>query len=90
MVNIIQRKITMLKLEINNYGHRFWYNKNGKLHRIDGPAIEFNDGDKYWYKNGLKHRLNGPAMEWNNGYKEWYINGIEYSEEAYNEKIRNK
>jgi hypothetical protein len=25
-----------------------WY-INGKRHREDGPAIEYSDGDKYWY-----------------------------------------
>jgi len=25
---------------------------NGKLHREDGPAIEFANGDKSWYLNG--------------------------------------
>jgi len=27
-----------------------WYLKN-KLHREDGPAIEYANGDKYWYLN---------------------------------------
>ena len=25
------------------------YSKNGKLHRIDGPAVEHSDGVKEWY-----------------------------------------
>jgi hypothetical protein len=29
-----------------------WVNKNGELHRTDGPAIEWADGTKYWYVNG--------------------------------------
>lgn len=28
-----------------------WY-KNRKLHREDGPAMEFTNGDKFWYLNG--------------------------------------
>ena len=24
----------------------------GKLHRVNGPAIEYDDGSKYWYLNG--------------------------------------
>jgi hypothetical protein len=51
-----------------------WY-KNGKLHRIDGPAIEHKDGSKYWIQNGLSHREDGPALEYADGRKEWYING---------------
>ena len=22
---------------------------NGKLHRVDGPAIDYRNGDKFWY-----------------------------------------
>ena len=29
----------------------FWY-QNGELHREDGPAIEWADGDKEFYING--------------------------------------
>jgi hypothetical protein len=47
---------------------------NDKLHRLDGPAIEYNSGDKGWYQNGLCHRLDGPAIEYVFGYKAWYQN----------------
>jgi hypothetical protein len=49
--------------------------QNDKLHRIDGPACEYANGNKYWYQNGLLHRLNGPAIEWENGNRFWYLNG---------------
>ena len=52
------------------------YFENGKLHRLDGPAIEYSGGTKYWYKEGLLHREDGPAVEWKDGYKEWYIDNI--------------
>ena len=29
---------------------RIWY-LNGQCHREDGPAIEWANGDKYWYLN---------------------------------------
>jgi len=32
-------------------GNKFWY-QNNKLHRTDGPAIEYANGAKYWYQNG--------------------------------------
>ena len=44
-------------------------------HRVDGPAIEFPDGDKRWYQNGKLHRKDGPAIELPDGSKEWYQNG---------------
>ena len=51
-----------------------WYNKRGKLHREDGPAIEYSNGTIKWYFNNILHRENGPAIEYKDGYKEWYIN----------------
>ena len=59
-----------------NFGDRIeWRNANGQLHREDGPAVEYANGDKYWYINGKFHREDGPAIEWANDQKEWYING---------------
>src|SRR5271170_341509 len=55
-------------------GIKIWY-KNGKRHRIGGPAVEFSDSTKHWYENGLRHRIDGPAIEFNNGRKMWYENG---------------
>ena len=52
------------------------------LHREDGPAIEYVDGDKYWYINDELHREGGPAVEHANGYKEWYINGKRHREDG--------
>jgi hypothetical protein len=58
-------------LEIDQFGNKSYY-LNGRIHRIDGPAIEYNNGAKFWYFNGELHRLDGPAIEWENGDKEWY------------------
>ena len=55
-------------------GNKKYYNKNGKYHREDGPAIEYANGNKEWYKNGKCHREDGPAVEWASGYKAWYLN----------------
>ncbi len=49
-----------------------------KIHRDDGPAIEWFDGTKHWYLNGLLHRDNGPAREWNDGTKAWFLNGLRH------------
>ncbi len=57
-------------------------NEKGKLHRLDGPAVEWNNGSKFWYKNGLRHRENGPAVECSYGSKEWYINGKRHREDG--------
>ena len=62
-------------LKVDKCGTKRWY-KNGKLHREDGPASEYANGDKYWYKNGKSHREDGPAVEIKNGtYFEYYLDG---------------
>jgi len=62
-------------MEINEEGDKYWKNKDGKLHRLDGPAVERLNGYKAWYKNGLRHRLDGPARELEIGARHWYQNG---------------
>jgi len=52
------------------------------LHREDGPAIEFANGEKWWYKNGKLHRDDGPAIEDPAGTKCWYKNGKCHREEG--------
>lgn len=49
------------------------YFANRKLHNYDGPAIEWNNGDKEWSVNGKLHRTDGPAKEYANGTKKWYL-----------------
>ena len=34
-------------------GYKVWY-LNGKLHREDGPAVEYPNGSKMWYLNGIE------------------------------------
>ena len=60
---------------ILKFKDRTVYYLNGKCHREDGPAIEFADGDKFWYKDSKYHRDDGPAIESANGSKEWYKYG---------------
>lgn len=79
-----QDKILFIKNQevfktVCDYGTICYYSNN-KLHREDGPAIEWTAGaaragDKYWYLNGKLHRVDGPAVELNNGVKLWYLNG---------------
>ncbi len=72
---------------IDKYGS-VCYVKNKKLHREDGPAVEWDDGGKRWYKNGELHREDGPAIEWSGG-KVWWVNGKKYNDEVeYKEAIK--
>jgi len=38
-------------MEEDEYGDKFWW-LDGKLHREDGPAVEYADGSKFWYLEG--------------------------------------
>jgi len=40
-----------------NDGTKYWY-KEGKLHRLGGPAKEWNDGVKFWYYEGKEIKCN--------------------------------
>ena len=60
----------------------FWYNEKGELHREDGPAVEYANGDKEWYLSGERHREDGPAFECANGRKEWWLNGNLHREDG--------
>jgi hypothetical protein len=62
------------KLKIDKNGTKRWRLLNGERHRIDGPAIEFVDGTKYWYLHDQIHRVDGPAFERQNSHKEWWLN----------------
>ena len=52
-----------------------YYNNQGQLHRLDGPAYIGADGRREWWQNGRLHRLDGPAVEWEDGSQEWWQNG---------------
>ena len=65
----------------NSYGTKRWY-LNGKLHREDGPSIEWADGDKEWWLNDKLHREDGPAIECPNGDKLWSLNGKRHREDG--------
>jgi hypothetical protein len=66
------RKDGICKTDI--YGDKTWY-KDGKLHRTDGPAVEWALGSKFWYQNSKLHRDDGPAVEYTNGDMVWYQHG---------------
>ena len=61
-------------LIIEDDGTTGWY-KDDKLHREDGPAVVYSNGDKVWALNGEPHRVNGPAAVYFCGNKLWYLNG---------------
>jgi hypothetical protein len=91
LFGLLTRKLQMtnyIKSEVRVYdnGDKYWH-LNGKLHREDGPAVEWSNGEKAWYLNGKLHREDGPAIERSNGYKAWYLNNEHLTEEEFNERM---
>ena len=37
-------------LTINKNGDKFWKNKEGKYHRIDGPAVEYGEAKRFYLR----------------------------------------
>ena len=46
----------------SNYKKTYLDDKTMKPHRLDGPAVVWNDGSEEWWVNGKRHRLDGPAV----------------------------
>jgi len=69
-------------VEVDDDGDRYWY-LNDKLHREDGPAVEYASGSKFWYLNGKTHREDGPAVEYASGYRAWYLQGKKYTKKEF-------
>lgn len=61
-------------LYVDDDGTRNWY-LNGKLHRTDGPAVEYVQRKKRTLLLGLCWGKNVPDDEYANGEKHWYLNG---------------
>ena len=64
------------RTEVSDGGSRYYYDAEGRLHRENGPAIEYTGGGYIWSRNGKFHRENGPAIEWPDGTKFWYQCGL--------------
>ena len=63
------------KKEITEFGTICYYNADGQEHRLDGPAVEYSNGDKIWYINGKVHREDEPAIIFASGTKKWFSYG---------------
>jgi len=66
------------EMKVYPNGKKEW-RLNGKLHRTDGPAIEWTGGSKEWRLNGKLHRTDGPAVEMADGSKMWFLDGEQVS-----------
>jgi len=88
-MNYTEKKVGKYVVRTTYDGDKEWY-YNGKLHRENGPAVEYADGDKEWWLNGEGHREDGPAIEYADVGKSWYLEGKQYTEEEWQFKMRKK
>jgi hypothetical protein len=77
-------------IHVDEKGNKYYHSDREmqKLHREDGPAVEYADGDKEWWVNDKRHREDGPAIECADGGKEWWINDKRLTEEEFNARNR--
>jgi len=60
-------------VEIDHSGDICYYNKEHRLHRLNGPAVEGRFGYIAYYVNGRLHNLHGPAIIHKDGSKFYYV-----------------
>ena len=75
------------KVKVYKSGTKEWF-LDGKLHREDGPAIEWSNGNKFWFLDGKLHRKDGPAIELNDGHKEWFLDDKKLTEQEFNNGMK--
>ena len=71
------------RIEVDQYGTVFYFNKDGSVHRENGPAIITAQGTRKWVLNGKFHREDGPAIIYSDGVKAWYLYGRDYDEDDF-------
>jgi len=51
------------------------YHDGSRLHSMDSPAIQWDNGDEWWCQGGLFHREDGPAVSTVDEGRVWYMCG---------------
>ena len=67
------------KFKTTHLYNKMFFTCNDKIHRIAGPAVVYDCGDREWWQNGLIHRDDGPAIDASYGV-EWWRNGLKHRE----------
>ncbi|RTK95513.1 MAG: hypothetical protein EKK64_06740 [Neisseriaceae bacterium] len=55
-------------------GTKEYYNSKNSLHKENGPAVIYSNGDEEWWFLGRKHRIDGPAVIYGNK-QYWFHRG---------------
>ncbi len=62
---------------------RTTYRLEGKISRLDGPAVVGFNGYKEYWVGGKRHCLEGPAILDSEGTSYYYINGVIFTEKEF-------
>ena len=73
IVDEIKQDFHEMSMGSHPYSHEYFL--NGKLHRVNGPAIDSTNGHKSWFVYGKLSRNDGPAFIGSDGSKKWYFKG---------------
>lgn len=65
-----------------DYGKLFWVDREGAMHRENGPATVYCDGTQLWQRHGELHREDGPAAIWPDTGQAWYREGELHREDG--------
>ncbi len=76
---IVSAMCTMLILDtvrmwMRYRDYRDYRDSNNELHREDGPALIWINGDKVWWIHGERHREDGPAIIYSDDSKSYWLN----------------
>lgn len=72
----VNKKDHVDEVKCKDFGFCVVWLKNKQIHKVDGPAVVYKNGDQCWYENDLLHRLNDPAIVCTNGDECWFENGM--------------
>jgi hypothetical protein len=61
---------------VKDCGITYYYKKGTEIyHRLNGPAIDYGNGQYSYYVNGKQHREGAPAV-FVGGTERWVLNGL--------------
>lgn len=60
---------------------------SGTIHKENGPALIYPNGDRVWYKHGMYHNEYGPAVVFASGKKEYWLEDKIYDKKEWKKLV---
>jgi len=78
-----ERSFPSPRLPVRVSGPALVHVRDGRIHRYHGPAIEAEEGRRYWYQDGRLHREDGPAaIDPPQSMEVWWYEGKRHREDG--------